>query len=121
MKRRNLAIAALALLALDLSSSASAAPIIVGSKSDRETQILSQMIVMTLRAADMDVVDKTKYGDTAANRKAILAGNIDMYVEYTGNAVFFFPSAKIKPKEARSAESISQELHLSRAQELHLA
>lgn len=83
-----------------LLGSAAAKPIVVGSKLDPEAQILGQMIVLTLRNAGLEVTDRTNLGDTGVNRKAILAGEIDVYPEYTGNAVYLFPAAKISAKEA---------------------
>lgn len=83
-----------------LLGSAAAKPIVVGSKLDPEAQILGQMIVLTLQNAGLDVTDKTNLGDTGVNRKALLAGEIDVYPEYTGNAVYLFPKAKITAKEA---------------------
>ena len=74
-------------LALSVTGTASAKSIVVGSKLDPEAQILGQMIVLTLRNAGLQVTDKTNLGDTGVNRKAILAGEIDVYPEYTGNAV----------------------------------
>ena len=35
-------------------------------------------------------VDRTRIGATPVVRKALLTGEIDLYVEYTGNAGFFF-------------------------------
>lgn len=83
-----------------LMGSAAAKPIVVGSKLDPEAQILGQMIVLTLRNAGLEVTDKTNLGDTGVNRKAVLAGEIDVYPEYTGNAVYLFPQAKISAKDA---------------------
>ncbi|MFB9991633.1 glycine betaine ABC transporter substrate-binding protein [Deinococcus oregonensis] len=87
---------------LSLASTAAAKPIVVGSKLDPEAQILGQMIVLTLKNAGLEVTDKTNLGDTGVNRKAILAGEIDVYPEYTGNAVYLFPAAKITAKQAGS-------------------
>ncbi|WP_102127643.1 ABC transporter substrate-binding protein [Deinococcus planocerae] len=83
-----------------LLGSAAARPIVVGSKLDPEAQLLGQMIVLTLRGAGLEVTDRTTLGDTGVNRKAILAGEIDVYPEYTGNAVYLFPQAKITPRQA---------------------
>ena len=38
-------------------------------------------------------VDRTRIGATPVVRKALLTGEIDLYVEYTGNAGFFFNDA----------------------------
>lgn len=90
----------LSLLALTLLGTAAAKPIVVGSKLDPEAQILGQMILLTLKNAGLDVTDKTSLGDTGVLRKAISAGEVDVYPEYTGNAVYIFPSAKITPAQA---------------------
>ncbi|MCP2014559.1 osmoprotectant transport system substrate-binding protein [Deinococcus sp. HSC-46F16] len=95
-----------ALLSLSLLGSALARPIVVGSKLDPEAQLLGQMILLTLQNAGLEVVDKTTLGDTSVNRKALLAGEIDIYPEYTGNAVYLFPKAKISPAVSKNAAQI---------------
>jgi len=65
-------------------------PITVGSKIDTEGALLGKMIVLLLRDAGLEVVDKTEFGTTPIVRKAIKAGQIDIYPEYTGNGAFFF-------------------------------
>ncbi|MFC4640536.1 ABC transporter substrate-binding protein [Deinococcus hohokamensis] len=92
--------------ALVLVGSAAAKPIVVGSKLDPEAQILGQMILLTLKNAGLEVTDRTTLGDTGVNRKAILAGEIDVYPEYTGNAVYLFPKAKITAKQAGNPGTI---------------
>lgn len=96
----------LTLAAAALVGTAAAKPIVVGSKLDPEAQILGQMILLTLKNAGLEVTDKTSLGDTGVNRKAILAGEIDVYPEYTGNAVYLFPAAKITPKQAGNPGTI---------------
>jgi len=68
-------------------------PIVVGSKIDTEGAILSQMVILMLRANGFDVVDKSGFGTTSIVRQALLSGELDIYPEYTGNGAFFFPSA----------------------------
>ncbi|AWN21939.1 ABC transporter substrate-binding protein [Deinococcus irradiatisoli] len=89
-----------------LIASAAAKPIVVGGKLDPEAQILGQIIYLTLKNAGLDVTDKTALGDTGVNRKAILAGETDVYPEYTGNAVYLFPEAKIGAKQAGNSGTI---------------
>ncbi|WP_404825750.1 glycine betaine ABC transporter substrate-binding protein [Deinococcus detaillensis] len=89
-----------------LLSSAAAKPIVVGGKLDPEAQILGQIIYLTLKNAGLEVTDKTALGDTGVNRKAIMAGEIDVYPEYTGNAVYLFPDAKIGSKQAGNSGTI---------------
>ncbi len=64
--------------------------ITVGSKIDTEGSLLGQMIVILLRSKDFKVVDRTGLGATNVVRQAIIAGEIDMYPEYTGNGYYFF-------------------------------
>jgi osmoprotectant transport system substrate-binding protein len=64
--------------------------ITVGSKIDTEGALLGNMIVLLLRAKGLDVVSKVQLGNTKIVRTALLAGEIDLYPEYTGNAGFFF-------------------------------
>jgi len=85
---------------------ASAKPVIVGSKLDPEAQLLGQIILLTLEDAGIDVVDRTTLGDTGVNRKAIMAGEIHVYPEYTGNAVYLFPEAKISPADSKNPARI---------------
>ncbi len=65
-------------------------PITVASKIDTEGALLGQMIVIVLEKNGFEVVDKTEFGTTSVIRKAITAGEIDIYPEYTGNGGFFF-------------------------------
>jgi osmoprotectant transport system substrate-binding protein len=65
-------------------------PVVVGSKIDTEGSLLGKMIVKLLTAKGIPVVDKVGFGTTPVVRKAIAAGEIDIYPEYTGNGDFFF-------------------------------
>jgi osmoprotectant transport system substrate-binding protein len=60
--------------------------IVVGSKEFTEQIILGQIAVLALRDAGYEVDDQTNLGGTAVNREALLAGEIDLYWEYTGTA-----------------------------------
>ena len=64
--------------------------VVVSSKLSSESAMIGQMIRMLLNAAAIETVDRTTLGATYVVRKAIIAGEIDIYVEYTGNAGFFF-------------------------------
>ena len=46
-----------------------------------------------LKANDIPTTDRIQLGGTPVVRKAITAGEIDIYPEYTGNAAFFFEKA----------------------------
>jgi osmoprotectant transport system substrate-binding protein len=64
--------------------------VVVGSKIDTEGNLLGKMIVKLLAAGGIPVVDKVGFGTTSVVRKAIIAGELDVYPEYTGNGEFFF-------------------------------
>jgi osmoprotectant transport system substrate-binding protein len=70
-----------------------ASPVIVSSKLSSESAMIGQMIRLLLEANGVPTVDRTVLGATPIVRKALLAGEIDLYVEYTGNAGFFFNRA----------------------------
>ena len=60
--------------------------VVVGSKDFTEQIILGQVAVIALKVAGFEVDDQTGLGGTAINREALLAGETDMYWEYTGTA-----------------------------------
>jgi osmoprotectant transport system substrate-binding protein len=68
-------------------------PVVVASKIDTEGSLLGSMIVALLEDAGFKVIDRVQLGATGVVRKAILAGEIDIYPEYTGNAAFFHDEA----------------------------
>ena len=75
----------LALLAAPLQ-----AAVVVSSKLSSESAMIGHMIRLLLQANGIPTVDRMTLGATPVVRKALLAGEIDIYVEYTGNAGFFF-------------------------------
>jgi osmoprotectant transport system substrate-binding protein len=81
-------------LAVSLSAFAAgtvhAADVVVSSKIDTEGTLLGNVIVLALNANGIKTQDKVALGTTPVLRKAITAGEIDIYPEYTGNAGFFF-------------------------------
>lgn len=66
------------------------APVVVGSKLDLEGALLGQMMLLTLTRAGVPTVNQLQIGPTAILRQALLSGAVDLCVEYTGNAAFFF-------------------------------
>lgn len=62
-------------------------PIRVGSKQFTEQLVLGQLMLVALEANGFEVEDRTNLGGTAVNREALLAGEIDVYAEYTGTAI----------------------------------
>jgi osmoprotectant transport system substrate-binding protein len=65
-------------------------PVVVSSKLSSESAMIGQMLRLLLEAHGIPTVDRMTLGATPVVRKALIAGEIDVYVEYTGNAGFFF-------------------------------
>jgi osmoprotectant transport system substrate-binding protein len=87
---RTLAVAA---LSLGLSVASTSAQVVVSSKIDTEGGVRGNIIQLVLNASGIQTSDRIQLGGTPVVRKAILAGEIDIYPEYTGNAAFFFEKA----------------------------
>jgi osmoprotectant transport system substrate-binding protein len=86
---KSLCMAAALALTLSVSSQLQAA-VVVSSKLSSESAMIGQMIRLVLNADGIQTVDRMTLGATPVVRKALLSGEIDIYVEYTGNAGFFF-------------------------------
>jgi osmoprotectant transport system substrate-binding protein len=69
------------------------AAVVVSSKLSSESAMIGEMIRLLLEAHGVPTVDRMTLGATPVVRKALLSGEIDLYVEYTGNAGFFFNDA----------------------------
>jgi osmoprotectant transport system substrate-binding protein len=67
-----------------------AAKIVVASKIDTEGTLLGNMILAVLRAHRLPVENRLELGPTDIVRAALLAGQVDIYPEYTGNGALFF-------------------------------
>ena len=65
-------------------------PVIVSSKLSSESAMIGEMIRLVLSAAGIPTVDRLKIGATPVVRRALLDGEVDLYVEYTGNGGIFF-------------------------------
>ncbi|HEX2114606.1 MAG TPA: ABC transporter substrate-binding protein [Alphaproteobacteria bacterium] len=83
-----------AVVAIALSVAASGAfaqdAVRVGSKIDTEGALLGHMIIQLLESKGVKTANKLQLGPTKIVRSAIVAGEIDLYPEYTGNGAFFF-------------------------------
>lgn len=82
-------------VALGVLSTAGAAnaDVVVSSKIDTEGGVLGNIILAVLDAHGIPTTSRIQLGGTPVMRKAILAGQIDLYPEYTGNAAYFFNKA----------------------------
>jgi osmoprotectant transport system substrate-binding protein len=64
--------------------------VVVSSKIDTEGALLGNMILLALERAGVPTEARLSLGPTRIVRAALLAGEIDLYPEYTGNGAFFF-------------------------------
>jgi osmoprotectant transport system substrate-binding protein len=91
MKKRLIA----PLLALLLGAgSVHAQAVRVASKIDTEGALLGNLIVQVLEAGGVKTDNKLSLGNTKVVRSALVAGEIDLYPEYTGNGAFFHADEK---------------------------
>ncbi|HEY1890439.1 MAG TPA: glycine betaine ABC transporter substrate-binding protein [Steroidobacteraceae bacterium] len=65
-------------------------PVVVSSKLSSESAMIGEMLRLVLSAAGIPTVDRLKLGATPVVRRALLDGEVDLYVEYTGNGGLFF-------------------------------
>lgn len=83
----------MAAVAVVIAVSAAQAQVVVSSKIDTEGSVLGNIILQVLEANGVPATGRLQLGGTPIMRKAITAGEIDVYPEYTGNAAFFFNEA----------------------------
>ena len=83
-----------AIAALFVCAAAQAQPVRVGSKIDTEGSLLGNLIVQVLEAGGIKTENKLQLGNTKIVRGALVAGEIDLYPEYTGNGAFFHADEK---------------------------
>lgn len=62
-------------------------PVVVGSKNLTEQVILGEILAQLLEARNVPVERKLNLGGTFICHRALLAGDLDVYVEYTGTAL----------------------------------
>jgi len=80
--------------ALAFTATIAQAQVVVSSKIDTEGGVLGNIILAVLNANNIPTTDRVQLGATPVVRKAIAAGEIDIYPEYTGNAAFFFEKSE---------------------------
>jgi osmoprotectant transport system substrate-binding protein len=81
-------------VAIALYASIAQAQVVVSSKIDTEGSVLGNIILSVLTVNNIETTDRIQLGATPVVRKAITAGEIDIYPEYTGNAAFFFEKSE---------------------------
>ena len=82
-----------AVTAVGVVHAAQAADVVVSSKIDTEGALLGNVIAQALKTNGISTQNRISLGTTPILRKAITAGEVDIYPEYTGNAGFFFNKA----------------------------
>ena len=82
-----------AVMVVGVVHAAQATDVVVSSKIDTEGALLGNVIAQALKANGISTQNRISLGTTPILRKAITAGEVDIYPEYTGNAGFFFNKA----------------------------
>lgn len=70
--------------ALLLPTTAAAQDVVVGSKKFTESVVLGELVAAHLRSEGLEVVHRPELGGTRIVFNALIGGEIDVYVEYTG-------------------------------------
>src|SRR5215475_248677 len=111
---------ALLLAAVCLFSGCSRTPqrkIVVGSKFFTEQVLLAELLAQQIEArTGIPVERKTNLGGTLLVHKAMLAGKLDLYVEYTGSAL----TAVLNETPASNANSVYERVKLEYAKRFRL-
>ena len=92
--RRRLAACTAVLLLASASAFAQTPAVRVSSKIDTEGSLLGSVMIQVLQAGGIKTENKLQLGSTKIVRAALVAGEIDLYPEYTGNGAFFFADEK---------------------------
>jgi osmoprotectant transport system substrate-binding protein len=111
---RRMVLGTLMALSLTASPVLAADPVRVGSKIDAEGGLLGNMIIHVLEANGIKTTNKVQMGATKIVRGALVAGEIDIYPEYTGNAGFFF-SVDSDPAWKNAAKAYAKAAELDAA------
>ncbi len=114
-KALGLALFAVAAILSIIAPARAAGAIVVASKIDTEGALLGQMIAAMLAEKGLPVETKIQLGPTNIVRAAILAGQIDLYPEYTGNGAIFF-HREADPVWKNAAEGYATVRRLDRAE-----
>ncbi len=112
--KRALLVLAGSVLALGLHAQ-QVSPIRIGSKIDTEGKLLGNVMVLALEASGIKTENRVSLGNTKVVRTALLAGEIDMYPEYTGNGAFMLGDESNKAwKDLRSGYELAKKMDFER-------
>ena len=111
--RRTLLVAAVGLLTVGAVHAQNA--VRVGSKIDTEGKLLGNIVVLALEANGIKTENKVALGSTKVVRTALLAGEIDLYPEYTGNGAFMLGDERNKAwKDLRAGYELAKKMDLEK-------
>jgi len=107
--RRTLLVLATGLFAIGATHAQNA--VRVGSKIDTEGKLLGNIVVLALEANGIKTENKVSLGNTKVVRTALLAGEIDLYPEYTGNGAFMLGDENSKAwKDLRAGYELAKKM-----------
>jgi osmoprotectant transport system substrate-binding protein len=87
-------------------ASAVAGPVVrVGSLLDAEGTLLGSMVIQMLEASGIKTEDKTKLGTPEVVRAALLGGEIDATIDYTGSGQYYHEGEEGDPKWKNAEEA----------------
>ena len=84
-----LLIALLAPLAVAHAQATEKGPITVASMIDSEGAVIGGMMVLMLRDAGFNVIDMTEFGTPDILRQALVSGEVDLVLDYTGSGQYY--------------------------------
>ena len=64
-------------------------PVTVATMIDSEGAVIGSMMVQLLRQAGFEVVDRTEFGTPDILRAALLSGEVDLVLDYTGSGQYY--------------------------------
>jgi glycine betaine/choline ABC-type transport system substrate-binding protein len=106
-----------ALLLAMLAACSTERRVVVGSKNFTEQVILGEMLAQLLEARKVPVDRRLNLGGTFICHRALVSGDIDVYVEYTGTAL----TAILKEKATGDAEATYRRVREAYQSDLGLA
>jgi osmoprotectant transport system substrate-binding protein len=68
-------------------------PVVIASMIDSEGAIIGGMMVLLLREAGFEVVDMTEFGTPDILRQALVSGEVDLVLDYTGSGQYYHDTA----------------------------
>lgn len=80
----------------------------VGGKNSPEDQVLCELAIAALQSVGAEVNERCNLGDGAANRAALLRGEIDLYWENTGTAWVSFLEQPPVPGQSPQYRALEQ-------------